>query len=586
IRIEVPQTAWTAPGGYLQAGTLAGILLRDPPHPTVDFGVNFQENNTGMVGKEVTETAFGLPVDNWISMTPGGTGSESRAVPSGGSVTVIWSAGNWNSSYTDGAAGDEEVYYGWLDFGYGANSSYVAVSGLNAIFTNGYVVQVAASTDDGQGLQPVSLNGDETVTFSASRSPDGPLGGLSTVSGIRTDDTLFFQVPAGSVWPNRAAISGIIFAGAPLIQTQPQSISLMVGQTLNLSVSALGPNLAYQWRLNGVNISNATNAAYVVTNAATGNAGNYRVVVSNSYGSVTSSIAAVTVNQQLTGTILTFDGYSSDTAIPDSFGDNVTANTTGITVISNGTPDINLAWAATGDAGTEWEFYNDGVWSAAQLNSCDVGEYYDLHFAPTNNAAVVIQSFKFHGYYNDSERFTFGMEIWDNGELLTNWTYTFLSDGTKDHQVNVNFTGQPGHELVLSFNRNASTLGGGEVEGDPYDIAVDDINFSEIPPVVVTFSGRTWTPLVQVASGQYSPAQTNQYSALNANTGIMTGRFGIDTAMTTPLTVKVGDTVSYDYFVTSESRDFGGDGASTWFTDTGTGFKDGSDNWVGDRNMR
>lgn len=586
VRLEIPQGAWTAPGGYLQAGTLAGILLRDPPQPSLDFAVNFQENNTGLVGKQVTETAFGVPVDNWINMTPGGSGSESRSVPGGGSVAVTWSAGNWNSVYTDGQAGNEEVYYGWLDFGWGANASYVAVSGLNAIFTNGYVVQVAASTDDGQGLQPVTLNGVDNLTFSASRSPDGPLGGLSTVSGTRTDDTLFFQIPDGTVWPNRASISGIIFAGAPLIQTPPQSASLTVGQALNLSVFAIGPDLSYRWRRAGVTISGATNAAYNVANAATGDSGNYDVVIANAYGSITSSIAAVTVNEQLTGTVLTFDGYASDTPVPDSFGDNVTASTTGITVISNGTPDINLAWAATGDAGTEWEFYNDGVWSAAQLNSCDVGEYYDLHFAPSNNASVVIQSFKFHGYYNDNERFTFGMEIWDNGDLLTNWSYTFLSDGTKDHEVNVNFKGQPGHELVLSFNRNASTLGGGEVEGDPYDIAVDDVNFSEIPPVVVVFSGRTWTPLIQVASAQYSPPQTNEYAALDANTGIMTGRFGVDTAMTTPLTLGVGDTVSYDYFVSSESRNFRGTGASTYFGDTGTGFQDGSGNWVGDRNVR
>ena len=586
VRLEIPQSAWTAPGGYLQAGTLAGVILRDPPQPSVDVGINFQENNTGFIGKLVTESAFGVPVDNWINMAPGGSGSENHATPGGGSLSVTWSAGNWNTSYTDGRAGDEEIYYGWLDFGWGANSSYVIVSGLNSAFTNGYVVQVAASTDGGTGLQPVVLNGTETLTFSASQGSSGPLGGLSTISSTKSDDTLFFQIPNGSVGSVRAALSGIIFAGAPLFQSQPSSATLDAGQTLNLSVTALGPDLSYQWYKNSIAISGATNAVYTVVGATAGDSGDYDLVISNAYGSATSAVAVVVVNAEPVGTFLTFDGFSSDTSIPNSFGDNATASTTGVTVFSNGTPDIDLAWAATGGAGTEWQFYNDGVWSAAQLNSCDVGDYYDLHFAPADGASVVIKSFKFHGYYNDNERFTFGMEIWDNGNLLTNWNYTFLSDGTKNHEVDVNFTGQPGHELVLSFNRNTSTLGGGEVEGDAGDIAVDDINFSEIPPYTLAFSGRTWTPLVQVASAQYSPPQTNEYSTLDAKTGIMTGRFGIDTALTTPLTIKVGDTVSYDFFISAESRNFRGTGASTYFGDTSTGFKDGSDNWVGDRNMR
>ena len=184
------------------------------------------------------------------------------------------------------------------------------------------------------------------------------------------------------------------------------------------------------------------------------------------------------------GTVLTFDGVASGTVITNGFGGYATASSTGLTVTSNGTPAINLLWAATGGAGTDWEFYNDSVWSAAQLHSCDVGDYYDLHFAPTNGDSVTINSFDFDGYYSDNERFTFGMEIWDNGTLLTNWTYTFLSDGTANHHVNVNFTGQPGHELVLSFNRNASTLGSGEIEGDPADIAVDNISFSQTAPPV------------------------------------------------------------------------------------------------------
>jgi concanavalin A-like lectin/glucanase superfamily protein len=103
------------------------------------------------------------------------------------------------------------------------------------------------------------------------------------------------------------------------------------------------------------------------------------------------------------------------------------------------------------------------------------------------------------------------------------------------------------------------------------------------PPSVLVFSGRAWTPLISVASAQYSPPQTNQYAASNPNTGLMTGRFGVDTAMTTPLTLAVGDKVSYDYFLTEESRNFRGTGASTYVGDSRTGFQDASGNWVSGR---
>jgi hypothetical protein len=103
------------------------------------------------------------------------------------------------------------------------------------------------------------------------------------------------------------------------------------------------------------------------------------------------------------------------------------------------------------------------------------------------------------------------------------------------------------------------------------------------PPATLFFSGRVWTPLVSEASGQYSPPQTNHYAGVNANAGIMTGRFGVDSALTTPLTLAVGDKVTYDYVLTEESRNFRGTGASTWVGDSRTGFQDGADAWVSGR---
>src|SRR4029079_3455158 len=54
--------------------------------------------------------------------------------------------------------------------------------------------------------------------------------------------------------------------------------------------------LSYQWRLNGANLGSATSSSLTLNNVQAANAGNYDVVVANTAGSVTSSIAALNLN--------------------------------------------------------------------------------------------------------------------------------------------------------------------------------------------------------------------------------------------------------------------------------------------------
>jgi hypothetical protein len=69
------------------------------------------------------------------------------------------------------------------------------------------------------------------------------------------------------------------------------------GQAASFTVTATGTApLSYQWRKDGVAITNATNATLTLAAAAVSDAGIYSVVVTNSAGSVTSSGAALTVS--------------------------------------------------------------------------------------------------------------------------------------------------------------------------------------------------------------------------------------------------------------------------------------------------
>jgi hypothetical protein len=88
----------------------------------------------------------------------------------------------------------------------------------------------------------------------------------------------------------------------PQILIQPSSEMLYAGETASFTASASGPGtLFYQWQTNGVNIGNggqvsgATTTNLVITNVSSANAVNYTLIVTNSGGASTSSVATLTI---------------------------------------------------------------------------------------------------------------------------------------------------------------------------------------------------------------------------------------------------------------------------------------------------
>lgn len=82
---------------------------------------------------------------------------------------------------------------------------------------------------------------------------------------------------------------------APAITTQPASASVAVGASATFTVQASGTAVAYQWFKNGAAISGANSATLKISSAASADAGNYTVTVTNAAGVATSSAAALTV---------------------------------------------------------------------------------------------------------------------------------------------------------------------------------------------------------------------------------------------------------------------------------------------------
>jgi len=117
---------------------------------------------------------------------------------------------------------------------------------------------------------------------------------------------------AKTPWPMfRRNLQHTARVAKPTITTPPQNVSVSVGGICTFAVTAQGdPPLSYQWFVNGTNaIPGATNSVLAISNVQPANAGNYSVVVSNPYGSVTSAPPAVLTMDPLTPpVILVSDG--------------------------------------------------------------------------------------------------------------------------------------------------------------------------------------------------------------------------------------------------------------------------------------
>ena len=105
------------------------------------------------------------------------------------------------------------------------------------------------------------------------------------------------NVASGSVWVDNLTLTEEIEVQTmPSISQQPSSQTVAALTPVTFSVTASGGGLVYQWQRNGTNLSGGNASNYTFSpNVAL--AGDYRVVISNSVGSVTSSVASLTVNK-------------------------------------------------------------------------------------------------------------------------------------------------------------------------------------------------------------------------------------------------------------------------------------------------
>lgn len=153
------------------------------------------------------------------------------------------------------------------------------------LYTNGLPAATVQGTVDTYGASSFVFNIGGGGVFNA--TGDYFLGGIDEV-------TIFDKALTAQ------QVSELYFSAniAPSIVAQPKAPDreLSEGNAATLSVSATGtPPLTYQWRKGGQALPGKTSAELSFSSVTTADAGSYDVVISNAFGSVTSSAVTLTI---------------------------------------------------------------------------------------------------------------------------------------------------------------------------------------------------------------------------------------------------------------------------------------------------
>src|SRR6185503_13368977 len=133
-------------------------------------------------------------------------------------------------------------------------------------------------------LNGVNINNATNLSYTVSNAQLAQSGGYS----VRVVNT------AGAALSVTAVLT---VQAPPVITQQPQSRSVAAGSTAVFTVAAQGTSpLAYQWRREGTPLPGATAATLIVTNVQPASEGNYTVLISNGFGSVTSIVANLSIS--------------------------------------------------------------------------------------------------------------------------------------------------------------------------------------------------------------------------------------------------------------------------------------------------
>ncbi len=373
-------------------------------------------NAGGSSGSSITAYSLtGFPIS--LSATANGAGSISlscnasanaqyynvyRATNANGPFIEI--ATNVGTSYTDNAApGGTDYYYMTADNGLTESLPSPTASATVAPLVLAITSEPASQTNSvgGNVSFTVSAVGYPVLTYQwqATNSATGGFtnlvngGNISgatnatlTLTGITTNQALAYQVivtnSQGSVTSTPATILTVNLS--PLITNAPASQKVYTGNNVSFTVGAIGqPPLSYQWQAgpvggpyaslaNGGKFSGVNSNILSISGVTASQSQTYQVIVSNSYGSVTSTPATLSLYPANFFVDVQYLGSATNPNNPT----NAFSGTSG-TWVGSGTAYSGAA--VLGSAGDAW-------------NQEPIGYYYNSAPGPFFNAVPLVNS--------------------------------------------------------------------------------------------------------------------------------------------------------------------------------------------------
>jgi PKD repeat protein len=334
--------------------------------------------------------------------------------------------------------------------------------------------------------------GARTITVT---NPDGQAA--TSASGILTITTTVTNAP-------------------PLIVTQPQDQTVNQGSDATFSVTATGTlPLAYQWRFNGTNIGGATGSAFTRTNAQLADAGSYSVVVTNSFGSDTSSNATLSVITGLGSIPVTGAPYSQNF---DSMGPTGTS-----------TPPGWYAGTGTGAV--------SGTNVTVGTGSDSAGGNYNYGSSGSSDRALGSLASNTGGQRDTQARF-----INVSGASILSLTIAYTGE-----QWRVGGNGAVNNDLVLQYSTdgtNFTALGAGFNFSTPVDSGSAGALDGNAAANRVPGIGGTYTPAANITNGGIFYLRWADANDASADNGMAVDDLNISFSLTNPPPPVVADFVA------------------------------------------
>jgi hypothetical protein len=329
---------WQSNGVAIPSGTNSSLLLTNVQ---VNFAANYSVTVTNAFGSATSSNASLLVVAggggsgsvvaqwNFNSTPPDASTTTGSTLTSIGSGTL--SNLGTTATFATGSTNDPSVdNTGWNTTGYPSQGTGNKTDGIQASVSTAGFANIAVGWDQrvsGTASKYFRLQ----YTTNGINFVDGPLitmqnnsvfetksNYLGAISGADNNPNFGFRIVSeteGSAINNgntnyvTTSTSGYGSSGTvrfdlltvygiamPTISAQPISVVAVVGDNVDFDVTAAGAApLGYQWQFSGTNLPAATNSILSLTNITIDEAGTYQVVVTNSAGSMTSSIAQLTI---------------------------------------------------------------------------------------------------------------------------------------------------------------------------------------------------------------------------------------------------------------------------------------------------